>query len=145
MEITSNSDWAAFGIVPVIKEGDYFILLIKEGSDPERGIEYKNSYWKLPGGRQKRGEDETETLVREINEELGAKVKVTDWVETIEKSDHDFVCFLTSAVHPKKIKKNEEVEEIKLASLKDIKELIERNKILTSHEKVLKKAFPNLL
>lgn len=38
-------------------------------------------HWELPGGKVEVGEDPADALVREILEELGCRVEVTDWLE----------------------------------------------------------------
>ncbi|MET0998693.1 MAG: (deoxy)nucleoside triphosphate pyrophosphohydrolase [Marmoricola sp.] len=37
--------------------------------------------WELPGGKVEPGEDPSATAVREIAEELGCAIEVTDWLE----------------------------------------------------------------
>lgn len=55
------------GVTAVIREGDRFLLARTAGSDE----------WGLLGGGVEPGEDPDEAIVRELQEEIGARVRVT--------------------------------------------------------------------
>ena len=55
------------GVTAVIREGDRFLLARTSGSDE----------WGLLGGGVEPGEDPDEAIVRELQEEIGARVRVT--------------------------------------------------------------------
>ncbi len=51
--------------------------------------EYKG-WWEFPGGKLEAGETAEEALVREIREELAAKIRVLDLISTIEYDYPEF-------------------------------------------------------
>ena len=59
------------------------LLLIRRGRAPRLGA------WSLPGGRQKLGETVRETAIREVMEETGLTVRVTDLIDVVDSLTHD--------------------------------------------------------
>jgi len=65
----------------VFKENE--VLLIKRGKPPLRGT------WSLPGGRCRENENLKEAAGREVKEECGIDVAVTDLLKLFEYIEHD--------------------------------------------------------
>ena len=64
----------------------------------QRGYgEYKN-WWEFPGGKVEDGESETETVIRELSEELGIAVEPVERIGTAEKDYPEFHLSLTCYV-----------------------------------------------
>ena len=59
------------------------VLLIKRGKPPRQG------HWSLPGGRQRLGETVRETAVREVREETGCDVRVTELLDVVDSITRD--------------------------------------------------------
>ena len=78
----------------IIRDG--LVLATQRGYGPWKG------WWEFPGGKIEAGECPKEALVREIWEELDAKIEVGDLLETVEWDYPDFHltmhCFLCSLV-----------------------------------------------
>ena len=55
-----------------------------------RGDGEFNGGWEFPGGKVEAGETPTQALEREIMEELDTKIKVGEWIDTIE---YDYPAF----------------------------------------------------
>lgn len=59
------------------------VLLVRRGKPPREGS------WSLPGGRQRLGERVRETAAREVREESGLEVAVTDLLDVVDSLTHD--------------------------------------------------------
>ena len=75
-----NRPLIGVGVV-VLKEDK--VLLVRRGKPPREGR------WSLPGGRQRLGERVRETAVREVREESGLAVRVTDLLDVVDSLTHD--------------------------------------------------------
>ena len=62
-----------FGVVGVIVNGNSEVLLTKRHEPQNPDIHHK---WQLPGGGIEFGENTEETIIRELMEEIGCKVKI---------------------------------------------------------------------
>jgi len=56
----------------------------------QRGYGDFKDGWEFPGGKVEEGEKPEDAIVREIREELGAEIKVTGFLTTVE---HDYPTF----------------------------------------------------
>lgn len=70
------------GVGAVVWRGDE-VLLARRGNPPKQGT------WTLPGGGQHVGETVAETAVREIREETGLEITVTDVVAVVDLIERD--------------------------------------------------------
>jgi 8-oxo-dGTP diphosphatase len=66
----------------VIWKADKF-LLIQRGTPPRLG------QWSIPGGRQELGETVKEAALREIKEETGLSVRITDFLGVVDSIQKD--------------------------------------------------------
>jgi 8-oxo-dGTP diphosphatase len=65
----------------VVKDGR--VLLARRGKEPSRGL------WSVPGGAVRLGEELKAATKREVREELGIEVELTDVVEVLERVTRD--------------------------------------------------------
>ncbi len=70
------------GVGVVVWRGED-VLLIQRGKPPRAGT------WSIPGGMQELGETVRETAVREIREETGIEITVTELIDVIDTITHD--------------------------------------------------------
>lgn len=65
-------------VAGVIERGGYILVSQRpEGSG-------WGGYWEFPGGKQESGEDDRQTLARELDEELGIEVDIGDLISTAD-------------------------------------------------------------
>ena len=79
---TTNLKFPIIGVGVVIWKHDEF-LLIQRGKEPRYGE------WSIPGGRQEIGETLEETALREIREETGLEIRITNFLEVIDSIQRD--------------------------------------------------------
>lgn len=67
-------------------------IIIKNGKifATQRGYGDFKDGWEFPGGKVEQGESPEQAIIREIKEELGAAIKVTGFLTTVE---HDYPTF----------------------------------------------------
>ena len=70
------------GVGAVVWRGDR-VLLVRRANLPRAG------QWSLPGGGQELGETVVQTAAREVKEEAGIDVAVTDVVTVVDLIEHD--------------------------------------------------------
>ncbi len=86
--MTTGSDTPIVGVgVAIVDEGK--ILLVQRANDPGKGL------WAVPGGKVDHGETLREAAVREVLEETGLDVEVSDVVWAGEHiSDHGHIVLI---------------------------------------------------
>lgn len=72
-----------FVAVGAIVVNDGRVLLARRGKEPSRGV------WSVPGGAVHLGEELKAAARREIREELGIEVELTDVIEVLERVTRD--------------------------------------------------------
>ena len=70
-------------VAAIIRKGDKIFATQRGYGDFKDG-------WEFPGGKVEPGEKPEDAIVREIKEELGADIRVTDFLTTVE---HDYPNF----------------------------------------------------
>ena len=70
-------------VAAILRDGDRIYAT-------QRGYGAWKDYWEFPGGKIEPGEGPEEALVREIREELGAKIAVDSYLTTV---DWDYPAF----------------------------------------------------
>ena len=70
------------GVGAIVWHGDH-VLLVRRANPPRAG------QWSLPGGGQELGETVAQAAVREVKEEAGIDVAVTDVVTVVDLIEHD--------------------------------------------------------
>jgi ADP-ribose pyrophosphatase YjhB (NUDIX family) len=70
------------GIGVVVWRGND-VLLVRRGKPPRAGD------WSLPGGAQEIGERAAEAAVREVREETGVEIRVTDLIDVVDGIGRD--------------------------------------------------------
>lgn len=73
----------------------------------QRGYGNMKDGWEFPGGKIEAGESSEEALIREIEEELGARIRIDEFFMTVEYDYPEFHlsmdCFLASVKDGEKI------------------------------------------
>ncbi len=64
----------------IFSENNFLIARRKEGKS-------LSGFWEFPGGKIEQGENEEESLTRELHEEFGMEIKIT---ERIGENSHDY-------------------------------------------------------
>ena len=92
----------------------------------QRGYGDFKDGWEFPGGKVEEGERSEDAIVREIREELGADIKVTGFLTTVEHDYRNFHlsmdCFWATLVEGSKMKLLEH-EAAKWLSLNNLDEV----------------------
>jgi 8-oxo-dGTP diphosphatase len=70
------------GVGAVVWRGER-VLLVRRGRAPRAG------QWSLPGGGQRLGETVAEAALREVEEETGLEVTITEVIATVDLIDRD--------------------------------------------------------
>jgi ADP-ribose pyrophosphatase YjhB (NUDIX family) len=133
----------ATAIIPFQKNK---ILLIKRLTPPFAG------YWALPGGRSEPKETADQTIIREVKEETGLDVIITNKIgEYHEKGiqaglkyDYYPTCFLVQPIGGELKKQDSEIQEIQLFNLDTLPSVMafEHYKMVKDYqEKKLKNSF----
>ena len=73
----TNIKFPIIGVGVVVWKNDDF-LLIQRGKEPRFG------QWSIPGGKQEIGETLEETALREIREETGIEIRITNFLEVMD-------------------------------------------------------------
>jgi 8-oxo-dGTP diphosphatase len=102
------------------------IVLIKRTTPPFIG------YWALPGGRAEPGENQEQTVVREVKEETGLDVKVVRKVGDYHEKgvqggyEYDYLpaCFIVKRVGGELRRQKSELAEIKLFRIDVLPEVL---------------------
>ncbi len=111
-ELDRQADSPELDVVRIVSLKNSKVLLVKESDDPN---------WKLPGGKIHAGETIYEAVVRELDEELGAKIARTDIINyksaKIPHSENIRYILLVTSFPGDSIAKTDEVEEFRYFSL----------------------------
>ncbi len=94
----------------------------------------KDNKWALPGGKKEKGESLTETLQREMREEIGTPVQVKGIIgvyQFISDNKNDILNIVYEA-HPRhnpRITRPQEIKDLAWLSNEDIEELIHQGRV----------------
>lgn len=130
-----------------IPTGKYYLTVVVfiQNQNKEFLLQKNKKYdmWSMTGGHPKSGESSLEGIVTEIDEEIGVQVNSEDVIlfETI-KTEDDFVdlYYLKKDIDIKDIvMQEEEVSEVKWATIDEIDMLIKDNLFLPPHIEFYKK------
>ncbi|MBP6912037.1 MAG: NUDIX hydrolase [Candidatus Pacebacteria bacterium] len=119
----------------VFLQRDDKVLFVRDKDRPD---------FKLPGGRVEKGELVTEGALREVLEETGYTTELMDVVglqNYVNKRGNAIVRFYFrgTIVGGSERIQEEEIEEIRWCTKKEIQEMIDMNKTLTQYSHILKK------
>ncbi len=67
----------------IVVDGEGRILLVRRGQEPAKGC------WSVPGGRVEAGEEDPAATAREVLEETGLEVEVTEPVGSVDRDAPD--------------------------------------------------------
>ncbi|MBS3055025.1 MAG: NUDIX hydrolase [Candidatus Aenigmarchaeota archaeon] len=125
------------GVKALIKNVENEILILKSGPWELESTKRKETFWDLPGGKIRKGEQVEQTVKREISEELGIDKNQLEILELFDASISNFrfshgqdvplmlVTFLCKFVNiPKNFKLTLEHADYKWASLNEAKNLL---------------------
>jgi len=117
--------------VAILVDSPQGILLVRDPSKPTP------VYWKLPGGRSRKGESAKEAASRELNEETGISVPAEDFqlLHQEARNDHSFMLFSATLTSLSQLKtKGEDNEDVALFSRQQI---VDMDGFFPPHRKVL--------
>lgn len=102
----------------------------------QKRVKRKGGKWATTAGHPKAGETSLEGLLTEVEEEIGIKLSkdMPILFETWNKNDQFFdIYYLKKDIDLKDIKIQEEVEDVKWASIDEIKEMYKNNEFHDGH------------
>ena len=131
-----------------VPKGRYYITVVvfiqnnKNEFLLQKRVKEKDGKWATTGGHPVSGETSQEGILTEIKEELGVDVskEKLELFKTI-KTEDDFVdiYYLKEDIDIKQIKiQEEEVEDVKWATIEEIKEIIKKEQFSETHKVFLK-------
>lgn len=135
----------------IIPEGYYIdivIIVMKNKENKfliQKRSKEKGGLWALTGGHTKTGETSLEGILDEVNEELGLDISNENIVLFEHKQEERAyfnLFYVEMEFDESKIKlQPEEVEDYKIVSEDELKEIIQKGEFFESHKKVVKKYF----
>lgn len=128
-----NENTIRVGSAVIIENNKGEILLAKSNKEPVKG------YWVIPGGGIKFGEKIRDAVIREIKEEIGLDIKLTNFVTTYELivpgKEHRIIFYHKGKVKHGEPKFSDDVSRVIWIKPNDIKKL---NKVAYTVIDVLK-------
>lgn len=113
-------------IIGVVRDGNKFLLTYRDEKD--RLHSWANNHWQLPGGGMEFGETPKQTVIREMNEELGIKITKATLIPNLVTKLKDnwqgiLISFVCEYDKKQKIKLNNEASRFGWFTVDEIKKL----------------------